>query len=105
MRALIITLSTVSWSQVDNDYQLNIATANQVIQDFLNSPHNTWNYPSPRDSPRPARERYSVPPTSPLVTVDRIDTLPNFLHVLANVATQQAYILSPQLQYPTPNEA
>ena len=34
-----------------------------------------------------------------------IDTPPNFLHVLADVAAQQAYILSPQLQYPAPNEA
>ena len=98
-------LSTVSWSQVDNVYQLNIAAANQVIQDFLNSPHNTWNYPSPLDSPRPAPERYSVPPVSPIVTVDRINTPPNFLHVLADVAAQQAYILSPQLQYPPAVEA
>ena len=79
-------LSTASWSQLDNTYQLNVAATNQVIQDFLNSPHNTWNYPSPLDSPRPARERYSVPPASPLVAVDRIDTPPNFLHVLADVA-------------------
>ena len=98
-------LSTASWSQLDNTYQLNVAAANQVIQDFLNSPHNTWNYPSPLDSPRPAREHYSVPPALPLVAVDRIDTPPNFLHVLANVAAQQAYILSPQLQYPPANEA
>ena len=98
-------LSTASWSQLDNTYQLNVAAANQVIQDFLNSPHNTWNYPSPLDSPRPARERYSVPPASPLVAVDRIDTPPSFLHVLADVAAQQAYILSPQLQYPPANEA
>ena len=60
---------------------------------------------TPLDSPRPARERYSVPPASPLVAVDRIDTPPNFLHVLADVAAQQAYILSPQLQYPPANEA
>ena len=98
------TLSTASWSQLDNVYQLNVTAANQVIQDFLNSPHNTWNYPSPLDSPRPARERYSVPPVSPIVAVDRINTLPNFLHVLADVAAQQAYILSPQLQYPPPTK-
>ena len=98
-------LSTASWSQLDNVYQLNIAAANQVIQDFLNSPHNTWNYPSPLDSPRPTHERYSVPPASPLVVVDCIDTPPNFLHVLADVTAQQAYILSPQLQYPPANEA
>ena len=99
------TLSTASWSQLDNVYQLNVTAANQVIQDFLNSPHNTWNYPSPLNSPRPARERYSIPPVSPIVAVDCIDTPPNFLHVLADVATQQAYILSPQLQYPPANEA
>ena len=98
-------LSTASWSQLDNTYQLNVATANQVIEDFLNSPRNTWNYPSPLDSPHPARERYSVPPALPLVAVDRIDTPPNFLHVLTDIAAQQAYILSPQLQYPPTVEA
>ena len=98
-------LSVASWSNLDNVYQLNVATANQVIEDFLNSPHNTWNYPSPHNSPCPARERYSVPPVSPIIAIDRIDTPPNFLHVLADVAAQQAYILSPQLQYPPAVEA
>ena len=99
------TLSIASWSQLDNVYQLNVNAANQVIQDFLNSPHNTWNYPSPLNSPCPARECYSVPPVSPIVTVNRIDTPPNFLHILADVTAQQAYILSPQLQYPPTNKA
>ena len=99
------TLSVASWSQLDNIYQVNIAAAAQVIEEFLASPHNTWNYPSPRDSPRPACERYSVPPASPLIAVDRVDTLPNFLHVLADVAAQQDYILSPQLQYPPADKA
>ena len=89
-------LSTASWSQLDNVYWLNVATANQVIQDFLNSSHNTWNYPSPLDSPYPTCKCYSVPPTSPLI-VNCIDTPPNFLYVLADIATQQAYILSLQL--------
>ena len=34
-------LSVTSWSQINNVYQINITAANQVIEDFLNSPHNT----------------------------------------------------------------
>jgi hypothetical protein len=34
-------LSIADWLQIDNTYQINIAAANQVIQDYLDSPHNT----------------------------------------------------------------
>src|SRR5205807_2660220 len=47
------------------------------------------------DHPATRRNVYSPHSPSPLIA-----TLPNFLHVLANVATEQAYIVSPQLQYP-----
>jgi hypothetical protein len=89
-----LTLSVADWSQVDNTYQINVATANQVIQDYLDSPHNIWNYPSPgSDCPAVCLDIYSPPPSS-------IATPPNFLHILADVTAQQAYIVSPQLQYP-----
>jgi hypothetical protein len=35
------TLSVADWSQIDNTYQINVTTTNQVIQDYLDSPHNT----------------------------------------------------------------
>ena len=115
-------LSVASWSQINDVYQINIATANQVIEDFLNSPHNTWNYPSPNsNAPAPLTVPvFPDPSVSPptflaLLIVDSppvipitpasptfVATLPNFLQVLANVATQQDYLPSPQLQYPDP---
>jgi hypothetical protein len=89
-------LSIADWSQIDNTYQINVAAANQIIQDYLNSSHNTWNYPSPgSDRPTMHLDAYSPLPLSSIVA-----TLPNFLHILADIATQQAYIVSPQLQYP-----
>jgi hypothetical protein len=89
-------LSVADWSQVDNTYQINVAATNQVIQDYLDSPHNTWNYPSPgSDCLTACRDAYSPRSPSPIVA-----TLPNFLHILADVAAEQAYIVSPQLQYP-----
>ena len=115
-------LSVASWSQIDNVYQINIAAANQVIEDFLNSPHNTWNYPSPDSNPTtcltiPVFPDPSISPPAflapliidspPIVPVTPaspifIATLPNFLEVLADIATQQDYLPSPQLQYPDP---
>jgi len=38
------SLSVASWSDLNAVYQENSATALEVV---LNSPHNTWNYPSP----------------------------------------------------------
>ena len=116
------TLSVASWSQIDNVYQINVAAANQAIEDFLNSPHNTWNYPSPDSNPAsrllvPIFPDPSVsPPTflaplivdsPPVIPVTPISpvfiaTPPNFLEVLANIAAEQDYLPSPQLQYPDP---
>ena len=115
-------LSVASWSEINNVYQINITAANQVIEDFLNSPHNTWNYLSPDSNPTghltvPVFPDPSVSlPTflAPLI-VDSLPiipitpalpvfvaTPPNFLEVLADVATQQDYLPSPQLKYPDP---
>ena len=41
------SLSIASWSDLNTVYQENSATALEVINNILNSPHNTWNYPSP----------------------------------------------------------
>ena len=111
-----------SWSQINNVYQINIATTNQVIEDFLNSPHNTWNYPSPNsDAPAlltvpvfpdpsispPAFLTLLIANSPPIVPITPasptfVATLPNFLEVLADVTAQQDYLPSPQLQYPDP---
>ena len=62
-------LSVASWSAIDDVYQVNIIAAQQVIEDFLNSPHNTWNYPSPNTSPDVHPRRSPTPsiPFSPVV--------------------------------------
>ena len=100
-------LSIVSWSALNDVYQINIVAANQVIEEFLNSPHNTWNYPSPRSVPRRSPYQEVPAPFSPdpilpttFVFPDPAVTPPNFLHILADVASQQDRIDSPELQYP-----
>jgi len=40
-------ISVASWSALDNVYQQNVADATAAILEVLQSPHNTWNYPSP----------------------------------------------------------
>jgi len=45
------SLSVASWSDLNAVYQENSAAALEVVNNALNSPHNTWNYPSP-GSPR-----------------------------------------------------
>ena len=91
-------LSVASWSAIDDVYQVNIIAAQQVIEDFLNSPHNTWNYPSPDTSPATHSRRSPTPsiPFSPVPIVapsfvfpDPSVTPPNFLHVLADLAEQE----------------
>ena len=41
------SLSVASWSDLNAVYQENSTAALEVINNALNSPHNTWNYPSP----------------------------------------------------------
>ena len=67
---------------------------NQVIEDFLNSPHNTWNYPSPNTqpcrSPTPSIPFSPVPITAPsFIFPDPSVSPPNFLNVLAELAEQE----------------
>jgi len=44
------TSSIASWSALDNVYQYNVQATGQAINNFLASPRNTWNYPSPGSS-------------------------------------------------------
>ena len=91
-------LSVTSWSAIDDIYQVNIIAAQQVIKDFLNSPHNTWNYPSPNTSPD-THPRHSLTLSilfSP-VPINALSfvfpnpsvTLPNFLNILAELTEQE----------------
>jgi len=41
------SLSIAFWSDLNAVYQENSAAALEVVNNVLNSPHNTWNYPSP----------------------------------------------------------
>jgi len=41
------SLSVTSWSDLNAIYQENSTATLEVINNVLNSPHNTWNYPSP----------------------------------------------------------
>ena len=91
-------LSVASWSAIDDVYQVNIIAAQQVIEDFLNSPHNTWNYPSPNTSPDVHPRRSPTPsiPFSPVPIVAPSFVFPgpsvsppNFLNVLADLAEQE----------------
>jgi len=41
------SISVASWSDLNAVYQENSAAALEVINNVLNSPRNTWNYPSP----------------------------------------------------------
>jgi len=107
-------ISTASWSALDNVYQQNIADATATILEVLQSPHNTWNYPSPLDvtarvfqpivphSPSPELvwpvldnpEDHPFPniPDSPvyIVTSAPVSPAPVFsLDVLAHVATHE----------------
>ena len=41
------SLSVASWSDLNAIYQENSTATLEVINNVLNSPHNTWNYPSP----------------------------------------------------------
>ena len=107
-------ISVASWSALDNVYQQNVAYATAAILEALQSPHNTWNYPSPLDiaacifqpivprSPTPELtwpaldnlEDYPFPniPDSPayIVTSAPVSPAPVFsLDVLAHVATHK----------------
>jgi len=41
------SLSVASWSDLNAVYQENSAATLEVVNNVVNSPHNTWNYPSP----------------------------------------------------------
>jgi len=56
-------ISIASWSALDNVYQQNVVDATAAILEVLQSPYNTWNYPSPLDVA--ARVFQPIVPRSP----------------------------------------
>jgi len=75
------SLSVASWSDLNAVYQENSAAALEVVNNVLNSPHNTWNYPSP-GSPRlqypPSSTSSPVVPWSPTVASSPEFIVPGF---------------------------
>ena len=75
------SLSVASWSDLNTVYQENSAAALEVVNNVLNSPHNTWNYPSP-GSPRlqypPSSTSSPVVPWSPTVASSPKFTISDF---------------------------
>jgi len=65
------SISVASWSDLNAVYQENSAAALEVVNNILNSPRNTWNYPSPRSPclqyPPVSRASSPVVPWSPTV--------------------------------------
>jgi len=79
------TSSVASWSNLDNVYQLNIQAAGQAIEDFLQSPTQTWTH-------------HYLSPSQPSPALSFGDHNPAFI---AAITTPQSPILfSPILQYP-----
>jgi len=75
------SLSVASWSNLNAIYQENSAAALEVVNNVLNSPHNTWNYPSPR-SPHlqypPSSTSSPVVPWSPTIASSPKFIVPGF---------------------------
>jgi len=75
------SLSVTSWSDLNAVYQENSTTTLEVINNILNSPHNTWNYPSPR-SPclqyPPHSTSSPVIPWSPTIASSPEFVIPSF---------------------------
>ena len=75
------SLSVASWSDLNTIYQENSAATLEVINNVLNSPHNTWNYPSPR-SPclqyPPSSTSSPIVPWSPTIASSPEFIVPGF---------------------------
>jgi len=75
------SISVTSWSDLNAVYQENSAAALEVVNNVLNSPHNTWNYPSP-GSPclqyPPSSTSSPVVPWSPTIASSPEFIVPGF---------------------------
>jgi len=98
-------ISVASWSALDNIYQQNVADATAAILEVLQSPHNTWNYPSPLDvaarvfqpiTPESPQLQYSPSPVPVWTTLDNVEDFP------FNVPNSPAYIVTSAPVSPAP---
>jgi len=75
------SISVASWSDLNAVYQENSAATLEVVNNILNSPHNTWGYPTP-GSPRlqypPSSTSSPVVPWSPTVASSPKFIIPGF---------------------------
>jgi len=83
-------ISVASWSALDNIYQQNIADAAAAVLEVLQSPHNTWNYPSPLDIT--ACVFQPIVPQSPELVWSALDNVEGFPFL--NVPDSPAYIVT-----------
>jgi len=104
-------ISVASWSTLDNIYQQNIADATTAILEVLQSPHNTWNYPSPLDiaahvfqpinsAPQSPQLQYSPSPAPVWATLNNVEGFPfnapnspNYIITSAPVSPAPVYSL------------
>jgi len=93
-------ISVASWSALDNVYQQNVADATAAILEVLQSPHNTWNYPSPLDVA--ARIFQPIVPRSPTpeLTWPVLDNPEDYPFL--NVPDSPAYIVTSTPVSPAP---
>jgi len=93
-------ISVASWSALDNVYQQNVADATAAILEVLQSPHNTWNYPSPLDVA--ARVFQPIVPRSPTpeLTWPVLDNPEDYPFL--NVPDSPAYIVTSAPVSPAP---
>jgi len=98
-------ISVASWSALDNVYQQNVADATAAILEVLQSPHNTWNYPSPLDIatrvfqpivPESPQLQYPPSPAPAWSTLDNVEDFP------FNVPDSPAYIVTSAPVSPAP---
>jgi len=92
------TFPVTDWSDIGQIYLDNAAASSQVVAEALNSPHNTWNFPSPSSTVP------SLPPTRPNSppTLDGARLLLEFTQEVFNRIRQTSRSPSPVHHSPSP---
>jgi len=93
-------ISITSWSALDNVYQQNIADATAAILEVLQSPHNTWNYPSPLDVAAHVFQPIAPRSPTPELTWPILDNPEEYPFL--NVPDSPAYIVTSAPVSPAP---
>jgi len=93
-------ISVTSWSALDNIYQQNVADATAAILEVLQSPHNTWNYPSPLDTAARVFQPIVSHSPTPELTWPVLDNPEDYPFL--NVPNSPAYIVTSAPVSPAP---